>query len=152
MTRARLSDPWTWMFLLFAAGNLANAAWMLGDPVGWYHRLPAAVPDFGPLNEHFVRDIGSTFAMLGCGLVWAACAPSVRVPMLVMVTLFSALHATVHVYDTARGLVGREHWGIDFPAVYLPTIVLLVLTVVLIRRNTKGEPSCASLPSNARDN
>lgn len=149
MTRTRWSDPWTWLFLVFAAGNLANGAWMLGDPVGWYHGLPAHVPDFGPLNEHFVRDIGSTFAMLGIGLSWAAFAPGVRVPMLVMATLFSALHATVHVYDTARGLVGGEHWGIDFPAVYLPTIVLLALTFVLVR-GTKGEPPCVSLPSNVR--
>jgi len=107
---------------------------MLADPVGWYMTLPAAVPDFGPLNEHFVRDIGSTFTMLGIGLVWAAFQRAVRLPVLVLVTLFSGLHALVHVYDTARGLVGSEHWAIDFPAVYLPTIVLAVLTVALARR------------------
>lgn len=133
-TDSRWADPWTWIFFVSALGNLANAVWMLADPVGWYHELPAAVPDFGPLNEHFVRDIGSTFAMLGLGLLWGAFRPAVRVPVLAMVTIFSGLHALVHVFDTARGLVGSEHWGIDFPAVYLPTILLLVLTVVLIRR------------------
>jgi hypothetical protein len=135
MTRIRLTDPWTWVFLLSAIGNLANGAWMLADPAGWYTTLPAAVPDFGPLNEHFVRDIGSAFAMLGLGLLWATFSPAVRVPMLAMVTVFSTLHAAVHVYDTARGLVGAEHWGIDFPAVYLPTIVLIVLTLILVRRS-----------------
>lgn len=134
MTRTRFSDPWTWIFLFSAAGNLANGAWMLADPAGWYITLPAAVPDFGPLNEHFVRDIGSSFAMLGFGLLWGAFSNTVRVPMLAMATLFSALHAAVHVYDTARGLVGAEHWGIDFPAVYLPTMLLIVLTIVLVRR------------------
>ena len=57
-----------------------------------------------------------------------------RVPILVLVTLFSGLHALVHVFDTSRGLVGPEHWGIDFPAVYLPAVVLIVLTVILVRR------------------
>jgi len=134
MTRNGFSDPWTWIFLLGAAGNLANGVWMLADPAGWYVSLPAAVPDFGPLNEHFVRDIGSAFTMLGAALLWGAFVPAVRVPALAMVTLFNALHAAVHVYDTARGLVGAEHWRIDFPAVYLPTAFLIVLTLVLVRR------------------
>jgi len=133
-SRSAATDPWTWIFFLSAIGNLANGLWMLADPVSWYTTLPAAVPDFGPLNEHFVRDIGSTFTMLGGGLLWAAYRPAVRVPVLVLVTLFNGLHAIVHVYDTGRGLVGPAHWGIDFPAVYLPTVVLLILTVVLVRR------------------
>jgi hypothetical protein len=128
-------DPWTWIFGLSGLGNLANGLWMLADPAGWYTTLPAAVPDFGPLNEHFVRDIGSTFTMLGLALVWATFRAGVRVPVLVLVTLFNALHALVHVYDTGRGLVGPEHWGIDFPAVYLPTVVLVILTVMLVRRS-----------------
>jgi hypothetical protein len=128
------SDPWTWIFLVSGLGNLLNGLWMLADPAHWYATLPAAVPDFGPLNEHFVRDIGSAFTMLAVGLLWAAFRPGVRVPVLVLVTVFSGLHALVHVFDTSRGLVGPEHWGIDFPAVYLPTIVLIVLTVMLVRR------------------
>ena len=132
--RPAMTDPWTWIFLLSALGNLANGLWMLADPVGWYTTLPASVPDFGPLNEHFVRDIGSTFAMLGLGLLWGTFRTAVRVPVLALVTLFSALHALVHVYDTARGLVGPEHWSIDFPAIYLPTLVLLTLTALLFRR------------------
>ena len=132
-TNPTASDPWTWIFLLSALGNLANGLWMLADPVGWYTTLPAGVPDFGPLNEHFVRDIGSTFTMLGLGLLWATFRTSVRLPVLVLVTLFNGLHALVHVYDTGRGLVGPEHWAIDFPAVYLPTIVLMILTAQLVR-------------------
>lgn len=134
MTNQRWSDPWTWVFLVSGLGNLANGAWMLAAPAHWYATLPAAVPDFGPLNEHFVRDIGSAFTMLGTALVWGALQPAVRFPVLVLVTLFSGLHALVHVFDTGRGLVGPEHWAIDFPAVYLPTVVLIVLTFVLARR------------------
>jgi hypothetical protein len=128
------ADPWTWVFLVSALGNLANGLWMLADPPGWYATLPAAVPDFGPLNEHFVRDIGATFTMLGLGCAWATVRRSVRLPVLVLLTLFYGLHALVHVYDTGRGLVGPEHWSIDFPAVYLPSIFLAVLTLTLARR------------------
>lgn len=127
------ADPWTWIFLVSGLGNLANGLWMLADPAHWYATLPAAVPDFGPLNEHFVRDIGSAFAMLGIALLWGAARPGVRLPVLALVTLFNAFHAVVHVWDTSRGLVGPEHWRIDFPAVYLPTLVLVALTITLAR-------------------
>lgn len=132
------SDFWTWVFLVSGLGNLANGVWMLAAPAHWYATLPASVPDFGPLNEHFVRDIGSAFTMLGVVLVWGAFRASVRVPVLVCVTLFNGLHALVHVFDTERGLVGPEHWGIDFPAVYLPTVVLIGLTIALVRRTEAG--------------
>jgi hypothetical protein len=128
------ADPWTWVFLVSALGNLANGVWMLADPAGWYATLPAAVPDFGPLNEHFVRDIGATFTMLGLGCAWATLRASVRLPVLVLLTLFYGLHALVHVYDTSRGLVGPEHWSIDFPAVYLPSVYRVVLTLARARR------------------
>ncbi len=132
-TRPSMSDPWTWIFLVSGIGNLGNGLWMLAAPAHWYATLPAAVPDFGPLNEHFVRDIGSTFAMLGLALLWGAARVGVRIPVLALVTVFNALHALVHVWDTSRGLVGPEHWGIDFPLVYLPTIALVALMAALIR-------------------
>ena len=68
MTTKTTSDPWRWTLGLFALGNLANGLWMLADPAGWYARLPAAVPDTGPLNVHFVRDIGSAFTVTGIAL------------------------------------------------------------------------------------
>ena len=101
-TRFAGNDPWTWIFLLSGIGNLANGLWMLADPAHWYATLPAGVPDFGPLNEHFVRDIGATFTMLGLGLVWATFRTGARLPVLVLVTLFNALHALVHAVAPER--------------------------------------------------
>lgn len=121
-------DGWTVVLGLFALGNVANGLWMLADPVHWYYTLPAGVPDFGPLNEHFVRDVGCAFTVLGAVLGVAAVWPSWRLPALVAVTGFTVLHAAVHVLDTARGLVGAEHWMIDLPGVYAPAVVLLALT------------------------
>jgi len=126
-------DGWAIVLGLVALGNIGNGIWMLADPSGWFHGIPAAVPDFGPLNEHFVRDIGATFVTLGGALLWAALAPTLRVPLLGIVTLFYVLHALVHVLDTARGLVGPAHWAIDFPAVYLPTFLLVAFTAALRR-------------------
>ncbi len=110
-------------FRLLGLLNLANGLWMLLAPAGWYLHLPAAVPDTGPLNPHFVRDIGAAFITIGVVLLLAA--PSRGV--LLAVTLFYVLHAVVHVTDLTAGRLGAEHWLIDLPGVFLPAVVLGVL-------------------------
>ena len=71
---------WGWLLLVFGLGAVANALWMLADPLRWYHDLPAGVPDTGPFNPHFVRDIGCAFLAVGVGQVWAAFRPAWRAP------------------------------------------------------------------------
>ena len=128
-----MSNGWRIVFVVSGLGNVGNGLWMLADPFGWYMGLPAAVPDFGPYNEHFVRDIGCTFSTLGVLLLSAAAIPAMALPALVATTLFSAMHALVHVWDTARGFVAPAHWTIDFPGVYAPTLLLLALTLLYAR-------------------
>jgi hypothetical protein len=127
-------DTWTIVLGIFALSNLLNGLWMLGDPVHWYLNLPAGVPDFGPLNEHFVRDIGCIYFLMGVGLGVAAFMPGWRVAACLAATLFYLLHAVVHVVDTARGLVGSEHWMIDMPGIYIPALILLGVTWLIAHR------------------
>jgi hypothetical protein len=133
MRPADRTDPWLWGLAIAGVLNLANALWMLLDPPGWYAGLPAAVPDSGPLNEHFVRDIGSAFTVMGAGMLWAAFRPALRAPLLALVSLFYVLHALVHVTDTVAGRLPPSHWGIDFPGVYAPAIVIVVVTLLAAR-------------------
>ena len=134
MRRAEASDPWLWCLAVFAAANLANAVWMLLDPAGWFTGLPAAVPDTGPYNSHFVRDLGGAFAVMGGALCWAALRPAARLPVLASVAAFYLLHALIHATDTFAGRLPRSHWTIDLPGVYLPTAVLLGLAWMALRR------------------
>jgi hypothetical protein len=136
MERANARDPWLWVLLVLGVANLGNAAWMLAAPADWYARLPAAVPDTGPFNSHFVRDIGSAFAIVGVALVAGALRPALRVPALALSALFYVLHALVHVTDTLTGRLPESHWVVDLPGVYLPAAVLVVLTAVLARRRS----------------
>ena len=119
---------------LFAAGNLANAAWMLVAPEHWFHKLPAGVPDTGPFNEHFVRDLGVVFLLMGLALVWAALRSRPRVPVLAIVSGFYVLHALLHVWDTVRGFLSAEHWALDLGVVYIPVALVLALTLWAVRR------------------
>jgi len=136
-------DAMFWLLLTLAVTSGANALWMLANPESWYHDLPAAVPDTGPFNAHFVRDIGIAFVTVTLAFAWAAFEPRWRIPLVVMGTVFLAGHALLHVVDTLRGELEADHWLLDFPGVYLPALVLVPIAVQLLRstrRDTLSQP------------
>ena len=137
MSESRKLDGWGFLFLILGLGNLANAVWMLAGPMHWYTELPAAVPDTGPFNPHFVRDIGCAFLTAGAALCWAAFAPALRFPLVATATLFLTAHALLHVYDTGVGNLPGDHWWLDAPGVYLPA-ALLVWATLRLRAEAKG--------------
>jgi hypothetical protein len=132
-----VSSGWRIVFLLSGLGNLGNALWMLADPYGWYVGLPAAVPDFGPYNEHFVRDIGCAFATVALALGWAAFRPRWRVPLVAIAAVFLVAHAALHVFDTLRGFLDADHWALDLPGVYAPAALLAVLAWAAFRSDRR---------------
>ena len=130
---ARL-DGLGWLLLVLGLGAIANALWMLAGPMHWYEELPAAVPDTGPFNPHFVRDIGCAFFTVGVAQVWAAFAPRWRLPLVAVSAVFLVAHAVLHVYDTAVGNLPHSHWWLDLPGVYLPALILALCAAALLRR------------------
>jgi uncharacterized protein YjeT (DUF2065 family) len=117
------------VFWVFGLLNVANGLWMLLAPAHWYQHLPAAVPDTGPLNTHFVRDIGAAFTTIGVALCVAAPQAERHRGTLLAAMLFYVLHAVVHVADLASGRLHQGHWLIDLPGVFVPAIVLAVLSL-----------------------
>lgn len=113
-----------WILLVVGVGSVANALWMLAGPMHWYEELPAAVPDTGPFNPHFVRDIGCAFLTVGVAMIWAARVEVMRRPLTAVALMFLVFHAGLHVYDTAVGNLPSDHWWLDFAGVYLPVIML----------------------------
>src|SRR5262245_65472968 len=95
----------------------ANGVLMLADPAQWYAIVPG-VPDTGPFNPHFVRDIGAAFVVTGVAIAWLAW--DVRaVPAALAGALSLTLHALVHVADAIGGRLHTEHLlshpGTGFP-------------------------------------
>lgn len=128
-------DGTGWMFLVLGGVTLANALWMLAGPMHWYTDLPAGVPDTGPFNVHFVRDIGCAFLTIGVALVWAARAPRHRLPLAVVSAVFLVAHALLHIYDTLRGHLDHTHWWLDLPGVYLPAVLVGVMAWRIAQEN-----------------
>ena len=133
---------WTGFFVFLAIGNFINGIWMLIDPNHWYWNLPGRVPDFGPMNEHFVRDIGCVFILLSIVFVRGACDRSWRRNALFISQLWFIPHAIIHLFDTFRGLVSIEHLYMDIPLCYVPPILIGIIQLILrFETNKIGELS-----------
>ena len=128
-------DARLWFVLAVGLLTIGNALWMLIGPMHWYTDLPAAVPDTGPFNPHFVRDIGCAFLATGGALVWGFRNPTYGTPLVSIAALFLAAHAVLHAYDTLRGALGHDHWLLDLPGFYLPGIALPYIAYRLIQED-----------------
>jgi len=144
------ADAWGWLLLFLAAGGAANGVWMLVDPAHWYHHLPAGVPDTGPLNAHFVRDVGCAFLALSIALFWAWRVPLWRTPLVVTVSLFYVAHAILHVHDVARGLLESDHLLLDAWGVYLPAVLISAAALHYLRVHPSPDARDTTHPGDRR--
>lgn len=112
--------------LLLAAGLATNGAAMLTQPSAWYHSVPGVITT-GPLNLHFVRDIGAAYLGSAAGLAWRALRGPAAAPAAQWGALFLALHAAIHVGETLAGLCGWRQLLADVPGVLLPALLAVAL-------------------------
>ena len=115
------------VFWFFGVFNTANGMWMLLVPRSWYYELPAGIPDTGPLNVHFVRDIGAAFLTLGLAFCFTAPQASRHRGVVLAAASFYLLHAFIHVFDLATRSLDAHHWLLDLPGIFLPAVALAVL-------------------------
>ncbi|MBX9607836.1 MAG: hypothetical protein K2Y51_16545 [Gammaproteobacteria bacterium] len=98
--------------LLFAANGLA----MLLVPDTWFHQVPG-VTATGPLNPHFVRDVGAAYLLTGVAFLALTRAPAAR-PYALAGIAFLLAHACIHLVEAALGLQSLAHLLGDLPAVF----------------------------------
>jgi hypothetical protein len=107
-----------------------NGLWMVVDAGSWYALVPG-VSDTGPINGHFVRDIGAAYlaAALSLGLSVNVRAGGRALAWAAFV--FLGLHYAEHVADVMAARLPFEHLIGDIPAVGLPAIVALWAALAL---------------------
>jgi hypothetical protein len=105
----------------------ANGLLMLFDPAGWYGLVPG-VPETGPLNPHFVRDIGGAYLVTGFALAGLALNERAR-PAALAGALFLTLHAFVHIADAMAGRAHADHLLAELAGVFAPAAIALWLVV-----------------------
>jgi uncharacterized protein YjeT (DUF2065 family) len=110
---------------LIGLAMVVNGGVMLLVPALWYGLVPG-VASTGPINAHFVRDIGAAYLVAGGAIVWFLREPRAWAAALTAAA-FLVAHALIHVCDA---VAGRETLGqllVDAPTVLLPGSMLLVL-------------------------
>ena len=76
----------------------ANGAFMLFDPVQWYNQVPG-VPHTGPMNSHFIRDIGFIYLLSGLCFVLACRQRENYRLWLAVGSAWPGLHAIFHIAE-----------------------------------------------------
>jgi len=123
--------------LVLGAAAIANGIFMLVDPEGWYLAVPG-VTTTGPFNQHFVRDIGLIFLFLGGAFLTGAARPDLRVPFWAAASIWLAGHALFHFWEVAVGICGPSALARDFPAVTLPALIGIAITIWAIAETRKA--------------
>jgi hypothetical protein len=108
--------------------SLAAGAWMWFAPAHWYRVFPGNIPDFGPRNLHFIKDVGGWNAAGGLLLLFALTNVHRFGGVALVVNLVSAFaHSASHIGEVVSGRVGAEHWITDLPFVHAPLILLGIM-------------------------
>jgi len=118
--------------LLLGLFLLGNGLFMLAAPADWYFAVPG-VTTTGPFNQHFLRDIGLIYVMIGAGFLAGVARPSERVVIWGAATLWLAGHALFHFWEVSVGICGPSALLRDFPGVTVPALFGLALTVAARR-------------------
>jgi hypothetical protein len=105
---------------------IANGIYQLVAPESWYWAIPG-VPDRGPFNQHFVRDIGIIYTLCGVGSILGALKPVQRMAYWWAPIAWLAGHAVFHIWEVIVGICGPESLLEDFAGVTLPALLLLAL-------------------------
>jgi uncharacterized protein YjeT (DUF2065 family) len=105
-----------------------NGLFMLVAPLTWYDLVPG-VTDTGFFNQHFIRDIGIIQLFLGVGFGIGVMRPDRRIGLWAAATLWLIAHALFHFWEVAVGICAPSVIVRDFPAVTLPAIIGIALTI-----------------------
>ncbi|MCI0355274.1 MAG: hypothetical protein L0099_09590 [Acidobacteria bacterium] len=117
-----------WAYAALGVGSVANGVWMLATPALWFATIPGAA-DTGPLNPHLVRDYGVCYLIVGAAVLAGLLARGFPYGLHIAVTAFFTGHALLHAWDILAGRLAAHHWRMDFPGVFLPALLLLVMSL-----------------------
>ena len=107
--------------VILGIGLALNALWMFALPAAWYAAVPG-VPQTGPFNPHFVRDIGAAYLVAAAALLSFAASAQAR-PAAQAGAAFLTLHALVHLWDAAAGREQAHQFLLDLVFIFLPAVL-----------------------------
>lgn len=116
----------TGLALVLGLAALVNGAFMTLAPEAWYWLVPG-VPERGPFNQHFLRDIGINYMLIGAAFICGALYPVQRLILWAVPTAWLVGHALFHIWEVLVGICGPASLLEDFAGVTLPALLALGL-------------------------
>ena len=98
---------------LFGAALAANGVFMPVSPTDWYFAVPG-VTTTGPFNQHFLRDIGLIFVLLGTAFLVGVAQTAMRTVLWSTAAVWLAGHALFHVWESRPGSADHPRWRETF--------------------------------------
>jgi hypothetical protein len=123
--------------MLMSVLAMFNGAFMLYSPANWYFAVPG-VTTTGPFNQHFIRDIGLIFLFVGAAYLTGAAKPAYRTLLWAAPSLWLSGHALFHFWEVAVGICGPSALARDFPAVTLPAVFGILITLWAFRESRRS--------------
>jgi hypothetical protein len=97
------------ILILLGLFHVANGVFMVAAPAAWYAAVPG-VPATGPMNHHFIVDIGLAFIASGAGMLMAVRTGPTAARLALAGSIWPALHALFHVWEwIADGIPNDPH-------------------------------------------
>jgi hypothetical protein len=87
-----------WILALLGLLHMANGLTMLLAPDAWYATVPG-VAQTGPMNHHFIADIGLAFLASGASMAMALRRGRVAAGFALAGSVWPALHALFHIWE-----------------------------------------------------
>ena len=140
----RTAPGWmTSLLWILAAIIFVNGIAMFFFPSAWFFKLVPGVPETGPYNMHLVMDSGTFFLGVGVGLIAAAIDPFRNAIAVVVAAIASTMHAALHLWSHAEGLLTWNAAATEVVGIYIPTVALIALAIMLYRPT--AEPTARTL-------
>jgi len=110
----------------------------------WWYGAVAGVPETGPFNPHFVKDIGAAYVVVGAAFAWLAWRPSPTARGgALAAALFLGLHAGIHLAEALGSPAGPADIVRDFPGVMLPALLAVWVAAAYPSEETRYAQSSA---------
>ena len=136
----RSAPAWmTSLLWILAAMTFVNGVSMFFFPAAWFFKLVPGVPETGPYNMHLVMDSGTFFLGVGIGLIAAAINPYRNAIAVVVAAIASTMHAALHLWSHAEGLLTWNAAATEIFGIYIPTLALIALAIVLYRPSAQPD-------------
>ncbi len=103
---------------------------MAFDPGGFFD----AIGDFGPRNDHYIRDAAVFPLAMGVGFLVAAARPSWRAPVLAVAAVWYLAHAVNHLIDIGDSGAG----AFDFVTLLVSALLFAGLALEAVREDVRA--------------